>query len=71
MPAILPEETWEKWLDPGKSNDLAGMKDQLMEYIEPLEWYPVSRMVNSANDGAEAYFTNLRSAIKKPSEEGL
>jgi putative SOS response-associated peptidase YedK len=54
MPAVLPEDLWDEWLNP-ESRDVVGMKDQLM-LGDPglLEWYRVSRRVNSAkNEGSE------------------
>ena len=54
MPAILPEALWDDWLNP-ESPDAMGMKKQLMiGDPETMEWFRVSRMVNSArNEGPE------------------
>ncbi len=54
MPAILPEDLWDDWLNP-ESPDVMEMKEQLT-VGDPgtMEWYRVSRMVNSArNEGPE------------------
>jgi Uncharacterized conserved protein, COG2135 len=54
MPAVLPEEMWEDWLNPD-APDVMGMKEQLM-VGDPgsLEWYRVSRVVNSSrSEGPE------------------
>ena len=54
MPAILSEDLWDDWLNP-ESPDVLGMKGQLM-VGDPgtIEWYRVSRSVNSArNEGPE------------------
>jgi putative SOS response-associated peptidase YedK len=54
MPAILPESIWDKWLSPDNSDSIR-LKERLMEEdLGQMEWYPVSKEVNSArNEGPE------------------
>ena len=54
MPAILAEEAWDDWLDPA-NHDLDALQGLLRPHpSEGFVAYPVSRMVNSAeNDGPE------------------
>ena len=49
------------WLDPERTTDLAVMKERLeKEDTEPLEWYRVNKMVNSAeNEGQELILPNI------------
>jgi putative SOS response-associated peptidase YedK len=54
MPVILPEDTYNMWLDPNMS-DTEFLKSLLLPYpAEEMETYPVSTLVNSPkNDLAE------------------
>lgn len=54
MPAILPEEMWNEWMDPFSINWIE-MKEQLMfGNPGPLDYYPVSKRINSSrNEGEE------------------
>lgn len=54
MPVILASEDYEKWLDP-KNNDTAALAELLKPCApELIEFYPVSRAVNSpSHDGPE------------------
>ena len=54
MPAIVPPEHWETWLDPG-TRDLEALREILGPYpAEAMCAYPVSTHVNSPdNDDAE------------------
>ncbi|HLH74195.1 MAG TPA: SOS response-associated peptidase [Chloroflexota bacterium] len=54
MPAILPEDAWETWLDPA-FQDIGPLQSLLRPYpSERLEAYPVSTRVNSVqNEGPE------------------
>ena len=54
MPVILPEDTWDTWLDP-RVADRARLEDLLVPAADELiEIWPVSTMVNSAdNNGPE------------------
>ena len=57
MPVMIPEEAWERWLDPSRSEGagLAELKGLLVPSDEGwLEMYPVSRRVNNVrNDGPD------------------
>jgi putative SOS response-associated peptidase YedK len=57
MPVMLPEEAWDRWLDPGRleGEALAELKGLLVPSEEGwLELYPVSRRVNDVrNDGPD------------------
>jgi putative SOS response-associated peptidase YedK len=57
MPVMLPEDAWERWLDPSRTEGeaLAELKGLLVPSDEDwLEIYPVSQRVNSVrNDGPE------------------
>jgi len=57
MPVMLPEEAWDRWLDPGRleGEALAELKGLLVPSEEDwLELYPVSRRVNDVrNDGPD------------------
>jgi putative SOS response-associated peptidase YedK len=57
MPVMLPEEAWDRWLDPGRleGEALAELKGLLVPSEEDwLEMYPVSRRVNDVrNDGPD------------------
>jgi putative SOS response-associated peptidase YedK len=57
MPVMLPEEAWDRWLDPGRLDGeaLAELKGLLVPSGEDwLEMYPVSRRVNDVrNDGPD------------------
>jgi putative SOS response-associated peptidase YedK len=57
MPVMIPEEAWERWLDPGRTAGagLAELKGLLIPSDEGwLEMYPVSRRVNDVrNDGPD------------------
>ena len=54
MPAILPEEHWDSWLNP-ETHDLAAMKNELLSgETGSLTWYEVSKLVNSGrNEGSD------------------
>ncbi len=53
MPAILPPEHWEQWLD-GSYHDSDQLRSLLVPTTEPVEFYPVSPKVNDAkNDSPE------------------
>ena len=57
MPVMIPEEDWDKWLDPSRleGEALAELKGLLVPSDEDwLEMYPVSRRVNDVrNDGPD------------------
>lgn len=57
MPVVIPEEAWERWLDPSRTDGeaLAELKHLLVPTPEgELELYPVSRRVNDVrNDGPD------------------
>ena len=57
MPVMLPEDAWERWLDPGRleGEALAELKGLLVPSEEDwLELFPVSRRVNDVrNDGPD------------------
>jgi putative SOS response-associated peptidase YedK len=57
MPVMLPEDAWERWLDPARTEGegLAELKGLLVPSDEDwLEIYPVSQRVNSVrNDGPD------------------
>jgi putative SOS response-associated peptidase YedK len=57
MPVMLPEDAWDRWLDPSRTDGdaLAELKGLLVPTPEgELELYPVSRRVNSVqNDGPD------------------
>ncbi len=57
MPVLIPEEAWERWLDPGRTDGaaLAELKGLLVPTEDGLlEMYPVSRRVNNVrNDGPD------------------
>jgi putative SOS response-associated peptidase YedK len=57
MPVMLPEDAWERWLDPSRTEGagLAELKGLLVPSDEGwLEMYPVSRRVNDVrNDGPD------------------
>ncbi len=57
MPVMIPEDTWERWLDSSRTAGagLSELKGLLVPSEEGwLELYPVSRLVNSVrNDGPE------------------
>ncbi len=57
MPVLLPEDAWERWLDPSRTDgeSLAELKGILVPAPEgSLKLYPVSRRVNSVrNDGPD------------------
>ncbi|HEX3265775.1 MAG TPA: SOS response-associated peptidase [Candidatus Limnocylindrales bacterium] len=57
MPVMIPEEDWDKWLDPSRleGEALAELKGLLVPSEEDwLEMYPVSRRVNDVrNDGPD------------------
>jgi len=57
MPVMIPEEGWERWLDPERTDGagLAELKGLLVPSDEGwLEMYPVSRRVNDVrNDGPD------------------
>jgi putative SOS response-associated peptidase YedK len=57
MPVMLPEDAWDRWLDPGRleGEALAELKGLLVPSGEDwLEMYPVSRRVNDVrNDGPD------------------
>jgi putative SOS response-associated peptidase YedK len=57
MPVMIPEEAWDRWLDPGRleGEALAELKGLLVPSEEDwLELYPVSRRVNDVrNDGPD------------------
>jgi putative SOS response-associated peptidase YedK len=57
MPVMIPEEAWERWLDPTRIDGeaLAELKGLLIPSDEDwLEMYPVSRRVNDVrNDGPD------------------
>jgi putative SOS response-associated peptidase YedK len=57
MPVMLPEDAWERWLDPSRTAGagLSELKGLLVPSDEGwLEMFPVSRLVNSVqNDGPE------------------
>jgi putative SOS response-associated peptidase YedK len=53
MPVILPEAAWATWLD-GDGADIGELHGLLVPSDEPLEVYPVVRLVNNVrNDGPE------------------
>jgi putative SOS response-associated peptidase YedK len=54
MPVILPEDAWDKWLDPSNS-DTKALLDLLVPFpAELMEAYPVDTLVNSVqNDGPD------------------
>lgn len=57
MPVMLPDEAWDRWLDPARTEGaaLGELKNLLIPSDEGwLERYPVSRRVNSVrNDGPD------------------
>jgi putative SOS response-associated peptidase YedK len=57
MPVMLPEDAWERWLDPGRTAGagLGELKGLLVPSEDGwLEMYPVSRRVNDVrNDGPD------------------
>jgi putative SOS response-associated peptidase YedK len=57
MPVMIPEEAWERWLDPTRTEGaaLAELKGLLVPSEDgALEMYPVSRRVNDVrNDGPD------------------
>ena len=57
MPVEIPEEAWERWLDPSRTEGagLAELKGLLIPTADGrLEMYPVSRRVNDVrNDGPD------------------
>jgi putative SOS response-associated peptidase YedK len=57
MPVMIPEEAWERWLDPERisGDGLAELKGLLVPSDDGwLEMYPVSRRVNDVrNDGPD------------------
>jgi putative SOS response-associated peptidase YedK len=57
MPVMIPEEAWERWLDPSRTEGerLAELKGLLVPSDEGwLELYPVSQRVNNVrNDGPD------------------
>ncbi len=57
MPVMIPEEAWDRWLDPSRleGEALAELKGLLVPSDEEwLERYPVSQRVNSVrNDGPD------------------
>jgi putative SOS response-associated peptidase YedK len=54
MPVILPESTWEQWLDPDEHDVDALARLLVPASNELLEAYPVSTAVNNArNNGPE------------------
>jgi len=57
MPVMIPEDAWDRWLDPGRleGEALAELKGLLVPSDEDwLERYPVSRRVNNVrNDGPD------------------
>ena len=57
MPVMIPEDAWDRWLDPGRleGEALAELKGLLVPSEEDwLEMYPVSRRVNDVrNDGPD------------------
>lgn len=57
MPVMLPEEAWDRWLDPSRTEGsaLAELKGLLVPSVAGwLEIYPVSTRVNSVrNDGPD------------------
>ena len=53
MPVILPQASWATWLD-GAGADVGELHGLLVPSTEPLEVYPVVRLVNNVrNDGPE------------------
>ena len=53
MPVILPSDAWDRWLDP-RHPDVAELHGLLVPAVEPLDIYPVVRLVNNVrNDGPE------------------
>lgn len=54
MPVILPEEAWDRWLDPDDADPEALLALLGPAPVEVMEAYPVSTIVNSVrNDGPE------------------
>ena len=57
MPVLIPEDAWERWLDPSRTDGagLAELKGLLVPTPDgELELYPVSQRVNSVrNDGPD------------------
>jgi putative SOS response-associated peptidase YedK len=57
MPVLIPEDAWERWLDPGRTEGagLAELKGLLVPTEDGLlEMYPVSQRVNNVrNDGPD------------------
>ena len=54
MPVILPEQAWERWLDP-TFDDIAELRDLLVPWADgALEAYPISTLVNDPrHEGAD------------------
>jgi len=54
MPVVLPEITWDEWLDP-RNEDVPALQSLLVPYPDDvLRAYPVSRLVNDVrHDGPE------------------
>lgn len=53
MPVILPRAAWATWLD-ALGTDVGELHGLLVPSVEPLEVYPVVRLVNNVrNDGPE------------------
>ena len=69
MPVVVPDDAWERWLDPG-------LKDpaELNGFFEPsdeigLRVWPVSQLVNNVrNDGPEL-FDEIRAEAPSPSSD--
>ncbi len=72
MPVLLPDDAWERWLDPSRTEGeaLAELKGLLIPAPDgALELYPVSRLVNSVrNDGPELMKRIPDSAVAQPGE---
>jgi putative SOS response-associated peptidase YedK len=81
MPVMIPEDAWDRWLDPSRTEGsaLAELKGLLVPSDEDwLEIYPVSRLVsNVRNDGPELVERIPESAVargaptKDPEAPGL
>ncbi len=54
MPAILPQEYWDTWLNQ-ETQDLAALKTEILSgETGPLTWFEVSKLVNSGkNEGPD------------------
>ena len=60
MPAVLPAEAWDLWLDPG-FQDLGALQSMLGPTGEDLAEHPVSTLVNAVRNNLPECIVPLES----------